>query len=96
MDQVEFESVLRLSNTEYEVFCALGTGESTKEISTRLNRSPKTIEEHYSKIKVKTGRKTLILARLFAVRYLIFSRITGIKRRYNPAPRAAFYFSEPA
>ena len=46
-------SVERLSDRELEVFECIGQGLTTRQISTRLNRSVKTVESHRANIKRK-------------------------------------------
>ncbi len=52
-DSLSEDPVKRLSNRELEVFEMIGRGLTTKQISQRLHLSPKTIESHREKIKVK-------------------------------------------
>jgi DNA-binding NarL/FixJ family response regulator len=50
---VEGDPVGRLSNRELEVFELIGRGNTTQEIARRLKLSPKTIEAHRERIKLK-------------------------------------------
>jgi DNA-binding NarL/FixJ family response regulator len=56
-----------LSDRELEVFREMGQGRKTREIAERLHLSVKTIETHYSHLKVKLGlRSSLQVAQLAA------------------------------
>lgn len=63
-----------LSDRELEIFVLLGDGVGTREIARRLGVSPKTIETHRERIKVKLGvsNATELVAR--AVRFRLESR----------------------
>jgi DNA-binding NarL/FixJ family response regulator len=53
------EKISTLSNREMEVFRMIGEGQSTSAIAAALNRSPKTIETHRSRIKEKLDVRSI-------------------------------------
>ncbi len=54
-DETSYEGIELLSDRELQIFELIGQGLSTKKIATHLVRSPKTIETHRDRIKVKLG-----------------------------------------
>ncbi len=54
---LETDPLRRLSNRELEIFEMIGRGHMTQEIAQRLRLSPKTVEAHRERIKLKLGLK---------------------------------------
>ena len=88
----KFEPILRLSPTEYSVFCALGRGLSRKEIVFKRGVSPKTVDTHIGHIKSKLNMSIEALVH-FACEYNIVSTIAHIERTdldYNKVVKTKF------
>jgi len=73
-EQPEGDPVRTLSNRELEVFELIGEGKTTKQVAAQLHLSPKTIETHREKIKMKLnlGSSTELTRR--AVQWVLESR----------------------
>jgi DNA-binding NarL/FixJ family response regulator len=75
---------LRLSDRELEIFALIGEGVGTREIAERLRVSPKTVETHRERIKVKLGVSTASELVARAVRFLLESKAPAA----NPPDRS--------
>lgn len=76
-DRPRVDDVAQLSDRELEIFSLIGEGVGTREIARRLGVSPKTVETHRERIKVKLGigSATELVAR--AVRFRLETRGAG-------------------
>jgi DNA-binding NarL/FixJ family response regulator len=84
MKQNDFDSVLTLSPRELEVFRALGSGQTCKEIADVLGLSVKTIEAHVANIRERTKTDCAIAVRHLATRFVIFCEQSKVT--LEPAP----------
>ena len=66
-----------LSDREFEVFCQLGKGRGTKEIALALNLSPKTVDVHRGRIKMKLRIKDAPGLIHYAVRWVETQLVEG-------------------
>ena len=72
----EFAKVATLSPRELEIFTRYGMGTlQLKEISTQLGLSPKTVESHVTRARVKLGLRTTIEVRAMAARFTLMKQL---------------------
>ncbi len=60
----------KLTDREFEVFCLIGQGKTTREIAAQLHLSPKTVDVHRGHIKEHLGLKDATALVCFAVRWV--------------------------
>jgi len=76
-DMDESAKIKSLSPREFDIFCLLATGMSTKETAESLCLSYKTVCNHSTSIKEKLGVKTLSELALLASRHGIIKNVGG-------------------
>jgi DNA-binding NarL/FixJ family response regulator len=69
--ELEQDPIAALSNREIEVFQMLGRGMTTKAIAKKLEVSPKTIEAHRERIKIKLNLKNAAELNCQAVQWVL-------------------------
>lgn len=74
-DVLQAESIKRLTPREFDIFCLLAQGKSTKEVANHLCVSHKTVCNNSTTIKEKLGIKTLSELALLASRHGILKSL---------------------